>query len=1210
MKLKKIMGLSLAFLGLAGMASCVGDKDKPVDDPNPPVDGDNPGNDDNNTGGSGNTDTPGGNNNTGSGDNTGGNGSTGGNDNPGGNDNTGGGEDKPGGDDSSGTGGNSNVNNGSSQGAIDAGNGEVVSEGEIKITSCSGLNEAAYIEFNSISNASSYNVYLKAANASDYVLLNEKTVYIQELTSGKMRADLMGISAGEYNVKVVPVVSSQESKSQPSVCRLSVVAYDRSGYAHFKNTEGVGAYNDDGTLKDNAIVIYVTDENKDTVMGEVSEVSEYMFNIPGADWKNKQALGIGWWLNNAQYTKKDSSGTPGNTWDPNGQSLGFYSVVENHPIVIRFVGTVTTPEGCTAYDSLNEGGSENDNGHMARMKDLRNITLEGVGFDAIIDGWGFHFMASDTTGQRGKNFEARNLTFVNNPEDALGMEGVQASASVSSAITAPVQNCWIHHCTFFPGYCANPAESDKAEGDGSCDFKRGYNFTLSYCYFEYCHKTNLIGSASTSLQYNISMHHNVWYNCGSRIPLVRNANVHFYNNLVYGDATQVSTKAPASSVHYAVGLKASLSYVSSLRANAYMYSENNYFDGAKQVFDTGEGGGTAKCYGNQYVSCFQASVGNKDVSDREEAVSNKCQYTYEKIDYSAFDTNPDLFYYDTAKKQSDCYLTTAVVAREECLKYSGSYYRTILNGTSLGTETKANIHTPTEAVNLSSGSYTAPLASSKTDGMTGYIYYSSITGTTSSSCKFKGQGVTFTLTDYAIVAMEITASANGYSTGYLVSSAGEVMLAGSGNVTLAPGTYFITSVQKDKETTLTSLTFEKYNTEEYDAKRIADFNAKADAIPANITYTADCYDLIKAAIEAYKLLSSDLQQKVDYSKVQSAHDEYISLGEDYVEGLINSIGTVTKDSGSAISKARAAYDYLMTIDANASVSNFSSLTAAEEAFYEFAVQSCMDKINAIGTVTLNSKANIEAARTEYDSLDEIQKAKVTNYSTLKAAEEAYKSLADIENAKNQLIDADLSSLSSMKAALTAYNALTDAQKQAIDIEERLSEVKVSYTKALIDSIGTVSNGSGAVIKEAETLYDSLSSTEKSQITNYTILEEAREAYNEILSQTHEKTFDDGLTDSTGFFTISGSLQSKPAAKEYNGNTYTTAMKMESKTSISFTVEKTSVLTIVTNSASSGIKVNGTSYTTDADGILVLEIAAGAYSISKDNSLIIYALIVQ
>ena len=89
---------------------------------------------------------------------------------------------------------------------------------------------------------------------------------------------------------------------------VTVNAYDRSGYAHFnrKSSEpaytGVGAYNDDGTLKDNALVIYVTESNRNTVMRDLaatdSDVANAMFKIPGSDWGGKNADGIGWWLNN------------------------------------------------------------------------------------------------------------------------------------------------------------------------------------------------------------------------------------------------------------------------------------------------------------------------------------------------------------------------------------------------------------------------------------------------------------------------------------------------------------------------------------------------------------------------------------------------------------------------------------------------------------------------------------------------------------------------------------------------------------------------------------------------------------------------------------------------------------------------------------------------------------------------------------------------
>ncbi len=450
-------------------------------------------------------------------------------------------------------------------------------------------NESLAVEWEE-ANPAAATVQYKPVSGGDWQTVDKELIRSYE---GGARVDIVGLKAGSYTVKVTP--SSGTSFDIPEV---AVTAYDRSGYAHFNYTNGIGAYNDDGTLKDNAIVIYVTEQNKDTVMKDVcaNNSAVTMFKVPGSDWQNKDAEGIGWWLNNAQYTKTTKKGEKGNTWAANGNSLGFKSV--NNPIAIRFIGEVTTPEGCTAYDSLNEGGSVGDNGHMARMRNLKDITIEGIGEDATIQGWGVHFMTgSDATNGQGKGFEVRNLTFDKYPEDAIGMEGVQEGGK----ITGSVERCWIHNNTFLPGYCASPAESDKAEGDGSCDFKRGEYFTCSYNYFTDCHKTNLIGSSDSSLQYNLTYHHNWWHNCGSRIPLARQANVHFYNNYVSTDTTK----------------KVTISYVHDVRANANIFSEGNYYLGCKQICKSGG----AKLYNNEIVGCF--TVGTiKIVNDREKKVSN------------------------------------------------------------------------------------------------------------------------------------------------------------------------------------------------------------------------------------------------------------------------------------------------------------------------------------------------------------------------------------------------------------------------------------------------------------------------------------------------------------------------------------------------------------------------------------------------------------
>ncbi|MBO5371248.1 MAG: family 43 glycosylhydrolase [Lachnospiraceae bacterium] len=74
--------------------------------------------------------------------------------------------------------------------------------------------------------------------------------------------------------------------------------------------------------------------------------------------------------------------------------------------------------------------------------------------------------------------------------------------------------------------------------------------------------------------------------------------------------------------------------------------------------------------------------------------------------------------------------------------------------------------------------------------------------------------------------------------------------------------------------------------------------------------------------------------------------------------------------------------------------------ADKEEQNQVAADVVIHKINAIGTVTLESKKNIDIARAEYDALTEEQKALVTNYDVLTAAEAAYKAMVENQNKPN------------------------------------------------------------------------------------------------------------------------------------------------------------------------------------------------------------------
>src|SRR5699024_5390227 len=130
-----------------------------------------------------------------------------------------------------------------------------------------------------------YNVYVKPAGASDSQFHQIDSELIREYPS-YWRADAVGLAAGNYVMKVQANLSNGSAKTA-TAGTLSVEAYDRSGFAFSSDSEygtASGAYNDDGTLKSNAEVIYVTPETAQTVTLDV---------ITSDSGKTKTGVGIG-----------------------------------------------------------------------------------------------------------------------------------------------------------------------------------------------------------------------------------------------------------------------------------------------------------------------------------------------------------------------------------------------------------------------------------------------------------------------------------------------------------------------------------------------------------------------------------------------------------------------------------------------------------------------------------------------------------------------------------------------------------------------------------------------------------------------------------------------------------------------------------------------------------------------------------------------------
>ena len=101
---------------------------------------------------------------------------------------------------------------------------------------------------------------------------------------------------------------------------------------------------------------------------------------------------------------------------------------------------------------------------------------------------------------------------------------------------------------------------------------------------------------------------------------------------------------------------------------------------------------------------------------------------------------------------------------------------------------------------------------------------------------------------------------------------------------------------------------------------------------------------------------------------------------------------------------------------------------------------------------------------------------------------------------------------------------------------------------------------------------------------------------------------DGLTSS--FFNINGSLSTSKGSITYNGLTLSTCLKLESSTSITFTLAETEKLTLVTDTSTSNFKLDGNKVLTDSSGVTTVELTAGEHSITKADMGYLYMLIIS
>ena len=342
----------------------------------------------------------------------------------------------------------------------------------VSITGQGGWFESAYVTWQKTAGLA-YNVYVSPANANMWTKLDDELVREYPAYG---RADALGLMAGSYQFKVVPVSGDSEVAADAAVSSaVEVKAHDRSGFAHVGMSGGIGAYKNDGTLKQGAKVLYVWADNAKTITHNVVTSS-------------KGAVTTGKGLQDIIYLYQKGYDTT--------------------PLAIRIIGTIKADD-MDRFDSSAEGLQVKGKGAYSEMP----ITIEGVGNDAAI--WGFGILVHGCKGT-----EFRNFAIMLCIDDVLSLDTDNS-------------NVWIHNMDFF--YGKTGSDADQAKGDGTVDIKkRSKNITVSYNHFIDCGKSSLAGMKSETTDYWMTYHHNWFDHSDSRHPRIRTAFYHVYNNYFDG----------------------------------------------------------------------------------------------------------------------------------------------------------------------------------------------------------------------------------------------------------------------------------------------------------------------------------------------------------------------------------------------------------------------------------------------------------------------------------------------------------------------------------------------------------------------------------------------------------------------------------------------------------------------------------------------------
>lgn len=1095
----------------------------------------------------------------------------------------------------------------------------------VVFTASKGYSEGAYVEWAPVANATGYNVYCDGTQI-DSMLIRQY--------SGFFRADAVGLKAGSHTIKVVPVIGGSEDSSKAASATVTSTAYDRTGFAWVDGTSS-GAYNEDGTLKSDAVVLYVTESTKDTVTMDV---------VTSSNGTTTSATGIQEIIN--LYKK----------------------CYETRPLDIRIIGTVTDP-------TVTEGGDFVISGSGDTKRISCGITIEGIGDDAVVKGFGIRL-------KNVSNCEVRNI----------GVMLVDSDEGDNISLQQSCDHIWVHNCDSFYGMPGSDA--DQVKGDGALDCKKSTYITFSYNHFWDNGKCNLLGlSEGTTDGLYITYHHNWYDHSDSRHPRVRYYSAHIYNNYYDGNSK------------YGMG--------STLGSS--LFSESNYFRNCKYPMLTSmqgsdiatgtgtfskEDGGTIKAYGNYMVgqTAFVPYSENNTEFDAY-VVSNKTDKVPSSVTskqggntYNNFDTSSTMYSY-TADAAAD--VPAKVMANAGRLD-GGDFDFTFTSADDTSYDVNADLMADLEAytpsvVAIGSGfkedTGTTPVVTT-----TAVSIVTTTTATTTKAVETQ-QPVTGSSVIYC--------SPSGGGDGKTIDTPTDVLTAISsvqagGTIYLLDGTYsFSSTVVIDQNNNGTASAFKTISAYP-GANVVFDFSAMATA-DANRGVVLDGsywhfygFEITKAGDNG--LLLSGNNNKIEMMVFNDNQDTGLQLSRyrsscatidtwpsnNYILNctsknncddatMENADGFAAKltcgegnvfDGCMSYNNSDDGWDlYAKTETGPIGVVTIQNCVAFRNGYTEFGegygdcdgngfklggsgvgtahvVKNCLafenlncgftdnnnPELGSLSDCTAynnsvggNGKPNFSVYRctsgcdfTNLMSYNNTAKVSDTGAAGISVANDKFYGTVSNSIYYNLKYYYTVGAISTTGSSVKLGDVVTPAESDFITLS--VPAIGTDFHTTWRNADGTVNTG-GFV--ETNGTYKSLGYHFDGSTVIQPVITTATQPGTDVTTTTTTKTSDpvaggyvhdftaNGI--SSSFYTISGNLSTGKGTVEYAGKTLTQCLKMETATSISFTAAQSGTITLVFAETAATIKIDGTKYTSSGDGIITVDLDSGTHTITKADT---------